>query len=130
MGIRTPLARVRGLGSAKDGTHHWWMQRVTAVAMIPLMIWLVASLIGFTFSDQAAIATWLQSPCNALLMTLFLLTACYHGKLGMQVVIEDYIHCKCSLTALLMVNAFAFIVLGAMTLLAIIKLHLGAPLPL
>ena len=126
MGIRNPLARVRGLGSAKDGTHHWWVQRLTAVALVPLVVWLVYSLNALVAFDQAAVAAWLQAPSHALLLTLFFGAASYHAALGLQVVIEDYIHCKCTLTTLLVLNALGFTALGAMAILAIIKLHLGA----
>lgn len=125
MSIRTPLAKVRGLGSAKDGTHHWWMQRLTSVALIPLCIWLVYSLLGLGMANQATVAAWMKSPVQALLMTAFLGATIYHSKLGIQVIIEDYVHAHFSKNALLMMNAFGFIILFAMAFMAIITLHLS-----
>ncbi|MDH3700499.1 MAG: succinate dehydrogenase, hydrophobic membrane anchor protein [Alphaproteobacteria bacterium] len=92
MTLRTPLARVRGLGSAKDGTHHWWMQRITAVALVPLSIWFVVSMIKLTGADHAAVSAWLATPVTAVLMLLFIIAVFHHLQLGMQVVIEDYVH--------------------------------------
>lgn len=124
--IETPLKRVRGLGSAKDGTHHWWMQRVTAVALIPLSLWLVYTFNYLALSDAETVKLWLQSPFQALILALFLGTACYHGKLGLQVVIEDYVHCHTSKNALLLANAFGFIILAGMALMAIARLHFAS----
>lgn len=92
MSLQTPLGRVRGLGSAKEGTHHWWMQRITAVALVPLSIWFVVSLIKLTGADHAAVAAWLASPVTAVLMLLFIVATFHHLQLGLQVVIEDYVH--------------------------------------
>lgn len=124
MSIRTPLANVRGLGSAKSGTHHWWMQRLTALAMIPLAAWLVNSLMHMMLGDVEMIKLWMDSPIRAFLLAAFLGAASYHGKLGMQVVIEDYVHGHCSKTTLLIANAFFFIALFAVAIMAILKLHL------
>lgn len=92
MSLRSPLARVRGLGSAKDGTHHWWLQRLTAVALVPLTLWFVVGVIGHVGADQAAVKAWMGSPIQAALMIAFVAVAFHHGQLGMQVVIEDYVH--------------------------------------
>lgn len=121
--IRTPLAQVRGLGSAREGTHHWWLQRVTAVALIPLSIWLLANLLSLSLGDVAEVKTWLQQPFQALFLALFLGTTCYHGKLGIQVIVEDYVHTPLNKNLLLVLNSFGFVVLFAMALLAIVKLH-------
>ena len=91
-GIKTPLARARGLGSAKEGTDHWFAQRVTAIANIPLMLWLVYSVVDLKGASQDAFTTWLSHPVNAILMTLVIISTFYHAKLGSQVVTEDYIH--------------------------------------
>lgn len=90
--MRTPLGKVRGLGSAKDGTDHWWKQRVTAIINVPLMLWLVASVVGLAGSDYETVVTWLQHPVAATLMILVLVNIFYHLRLGLQVFIEDYIH--------------------------------------
>ena len=124
--LRTPLARVTGLGSAKDGTGHWWMQRVTAVALVPLVVWLVASVVSLAGADQAAVKEWLAHPLAALLMVLFLATGFYHLKLCLQVVIEDYIAGHAMKVALLIANVFACVLLGGGAVLAVLKLTLGA----
>ena len=92
MSLRTPLGRVRGLGSAKEGTHHWWMQRVTAVALVPLSLWFIVSLIRLSGADHAAAVAWLASPVTAVFMLLTIIGVFHHLQLGLQVVIEDYIH--------------------------------------
>jgi succinate dehydrogenase / fumarate reductase membrane anchor subunit len=92
MSTRTPIARVRGLGSAKGGTHHWWMQRLTAIALVPLTAWFVTSLICFAGADHAAVSAWLGSPLTAVLMLLLIVATFHHMQLGLQVVVEDYVH--------------------------------------
>lgn len=124
MGIRTPLARVRGLGSAKDGSHHWWMQRVTAVALIPLGIWAVHSLLNLTLGDLEGVRSWLSSPVQALLLTAFLAAMAYHSKLGLQVVIEDYVHKPFPKYALLLINSLGTALLFLMAVMAVFKLHM------
>lgn len=92
MGLKTPLKIAKGLGSAKSGLAHWWAQRVTAVALIPLTIWFVVNIIQATGSSEHLL-TFARTPFNAVVMVLFIITSLYHAALGMQVVIEDYIHC-------------------------------------
>lgn len=92
MSYRTPLGRVRGLGSAKGGTHHWWMQRLTAVALVPLTVWFILSLITLSGADHATVAAWLASPLPAVLMILLIIATFHHLQLGLQVIIEDYVH--------------------------------------
>jgi succinate dehydrogenase / fumarate reductase membrane anchor subunit len=89
---RSPLAEARGLGSARHGVQAWWWERVTAVALVPLTLWLVASLIGFSGRDYAAVVAWLREPLAALSLVLLLLALCAHLALGLSVVIEDYVH--------------------------------------
>ncbi len=89
---RTALARVRGLGSARTGVAHWWTQRVTALLLIPLIVWFVAALLAHTGADRAAVAAWLHRPATYGLMLLLLGSAFWHAGLGLQVVIEDYVH--------------------------------------
>lgn len=91
-GTKTPLARARGLGSAKEGTEHWFMQRVTAIANIPLVLWLVYSIVHLKGASHAEFTSWLSEPLNAILMCLVVISTFYHAKLGSQVVTEDYIH--------------------------------------
>lgn len=90
--MRSPMRHAQGLGSAKVGLEHWWMQRVTAVALIPLTLWFVASLIALSSSDYITFIAWLRAPFVATLMVLLLIALCHHMALGLQVVIEDYVH--------------------------------------
>jgi len=120
--LRTPLGRVVGLGSAKDGTKHWWLQRVSAIALVPLVFWFVASLAALAGADQATIAGWLQSPVAALAMILLLGTGFFHLKLGLQVVIEDYVHVEWARVALLLLNTFACIAVGGGAVLAVLTM--------
>ena len=92
MSLRSPLGRARGLGSAKSGTGHFWMQRLTAVALVPLALWFAISVVGLSGADYAAAKAWVGRPVNAALLLLVLLTAVWHAILGVQVVIEDYVH--------------------------------------
>lgn len=123
--LRSPLAKVRGLGSAKDGTSHWWWQRITAIIMTPLCIWFVYSLLTHVVGHgRSAVADWFASPVVAVTMLLLLTAMFYHAKLGMQVIIEDYVHKPCCKTALLIINLLLFTVLTIVSWLAISKLHL------
>lgn len=90
--MRTPLARAIGLGSAKGGVGAWWAERVSAVALVPLTLWLAASIVAHIGSDYATFIVWLKTPFTAILMILFLIALFYHTALGLQVVIEDYVH--------------------------------------
>jgi succinate dehydrogenase / fumarate reductase membrane anchor subunit len=92
MKFRTPLAGVQGLGSAKSGTHHWWMQRLTAIALVPLSLWFVASLLSIVTADHATVIAWLHSPLVAILCCALVVAIFYHAQLGLQVVLEDYVH--------------------------------------
>ena len=92
MSLRTPLGKAIGLGSAQSGAHHWWMQRVTAVALIPLALWFVWSLMSLLGADQATVQQWISQPLNAALLMALVIAMFYHVQLGLQVVIEDYVH--------------------------------------
>lgn len=89
--LRTPLSQVKGLGSAKEGTGHFWIQRLTAIGLIPLVVWVAFAIARLPSMSQADIQSWLSSPFSAVLMILFLIAAFWHAKLGLQVVIEDYV---------------------------------------
>ena len=125
MSIRTPLARVRGLGTAKDGTHHWWMQRVTSIALVPLVLWFVISMLAHSRVDYAVFQQWLSRPLNAGLMVTFLVTVLYHAKLGMQVIYEDYVRPECAMYTALLVTQFALFLLGAIAIVAVLKIALA-----
>jgi succinate dehydrogenase / fumarate reductase membrane anchor subunit len=105
---RSPLACATGFGSAKHGAEHWWMQRVSAVALVPLSLWFVASLIGHTGSDYATFIVWLRTPLISILMVLLLIALFYHTALGLQVVIEDYVHSGGKFSALVAVHLGCF----------------------
>ena len=124
--MRTPLKNVRKLGSAKEGTDHFWHQRVTSVAsliLFPFAIWLVMSLIG---ADHGTVKRTLGNPIVAMLLMLFIVTNIIHMRLGMQVIIEDYVHGEGSKMALLMLNTFFSILVGLACVFAILKLSFGA----
>jgi succinate dehydrogenase / fumarate reductase membrane anchor subunit len=123
--IRTPLGRARGLGSAKDGTHHWWVQRVSAIAMIAPMIYLLVQLPQLVQHDHGAFVYWLQQPLPALSLVVFIAAAFYHAALGVQVIIEDYIHGEGQKIVLLLLNKFSFLFLGIAAVYAVVRLHFG-----
>lgn len=112
-GLRSELGRVRGLGSAKEGVHHWWAQRVSAVALIPLSLWFAAQIVFLTDVDRATALQWLGSPLTLGLMSLFLIVLIYHAALGLRVVIEDYIHAKAAKLVLLLAIQFVGFALAA-----------------
>jgi len=122
--LRSPLAKARGLGSGKHGFSHWWGQRLTAIALVPLSIWFMCNLLGkLVGATRFDIALWLESPFNALLTAALLLVLTIHARLGLQVVIEDYIHQKCMNIALIIFNTFLFVAVAALGLMAVFKLH-------
>ena len=122
--MKTHLARVRGLGSAKEGSHHWWMQRLTAIALIPLTVWFAISIISIVGADHAAVVNWFSSPVISIFMILFVSPMVYHSTLGVQVVIEDYIHKERWKFGLLIALKFFGITLGVVAVFSILKLAL------
>jgi succinate dehydrogenase / fumarate reductase membrane anchor subunit len=123
--MRTPLARVRGLGSAKSGTGHFWHQRLTAIANIPLTIGFIAILMSLLGRGHAAVVQILGSPLVSIVMLLFIGSATYHMKLGMQVIIEDYVHDEKLKVAAIIANTFFAIAVAAVTIFALLKLSFG-----
>lgn len=126
MDLRTPLSKVRGLGSAKDGTQHFWLQRVTAVANVPLVIFLVFVIVSNIGASHAETATYLGSPFVAVGLLLALLSITWHMRLGMQVIIEDYVHGEGAKVAALLANTFICVLLAVAGGFAILKLGFGA----
>ncbi|MEM1102614.1 MAG: succinate dehydrogenase, hydrophobic membrane anchor protein [Pseudomonadota bacterium] len=124
--MRTPLSRVRGLGSAKEGVDHFWMQRITAVALVPLMLVFIASMASQADASHAEFSEWLRSPLTAVPLLLLVGAGFFHMKLGMQVVIEDYIHKEGSKIALLTLNNFWAATGGLLSVYSILKIALGA----
>ncbi|HKP26358.1 MAG TPA: succinate dehydrogenase, hydrophobic membrane anchor protein [Dongiaceae bacterium] len=120
--LRSDLGRVRGLGSAKEGVQHWWMQRVTAIALIPLSLWFVACIVFLLDVDRATAVDWLGSPVTLGLMSLFLIALVYHAILGLQVVIEDYIHSHAAKMTLVLLVQFAGIALAAAGIIAMLMI--------
>lgn len=125
MSMRTPLKNVRGLGSAKEGTTHWWHQRVTALALIPLFVIALAYVIALVGADYGRVLYILSLPFTSLIMLLLIGATFYHLKLGMQVVIEDYIHTESTKIVVLLLNTFFCAIVGLASALAVLKLALG-----
>ncbi|WP_374465858.1 succinate dehydrogenase, hydrophobic membrane anchor protein [Ferrovibrio sp.] len=123
--MRSPLKSVRGLGSAKDGVQHWWIQRVTAVAMIPLVLIMLVCLLKLATGDHAAVVAAFRHPAFAIIALLAILAVFWHLKLGLQVVIEDYVHSEGLKMASLLGVTFAVFVVGGIAALSVLKLFLG-----
>ncbi len=122
MSLRTPLGQVRGLGSAKEGTGHFWQQRMTGVALVPLVIWFLINAVSLVGADYATASAALAQPLVAIPTLLLIGAGFYHMKLGLQVVIEDYISKEGSKIALLMLNNFFAVAIGLACVYAVLKL--------
>ena len=125
MSMRTPLGLARGLGSAKDGTHHWWMQRVISVIMVPLMLWFVISLLTISRVDYPTFQHWMSRPWNAGLLLALLSTMFYHASLGMQVVYEDYVRPECRKVMAIIITNLLLLVLAAVAIVSVLKIALA-----
>jgi len=125
MSLRTPLSKVIGRGSAGEGVGHWWIQRVTAVALLPLTAWFVISLLGQSLQSYDAMRGWLGQPCVAVPTILLVFTLAWHSKLGVQVVIEDYVYGKGTKTTLLLLSTFVHIGAAVTGIFAILALALS-----
>jgi succinate dehydrogenase / fumarate reductase membrane anchor subunit len=126
MSLRSPLGRVLGLGSAKDGAHHWWVQRVSSVALTLLTLWFIASLLALGRLDYAALYVWINRPINASLLVLLTVTLVYHSMLGVQVVVEDYVAGKGAKVASLLVSQFLHLAIGAVGVFSILRIAFGS----
>ena len=125
MDYRTPLAKVRGLGAAHNGTTHWWMQRISAIMLAPLSFWLVIYAKQLTTATHADISAWLAAPINSLFAVAWLMTVFYHAALGLQVVIEDYVHTEWRKIASVWMVKIGFWGLGLATVLAMLRIVFG-----
>lgn len=124
--LRSPIKHVRGYGSAHDGTHHFWVQRLTAVALVPLLVWLVVSVVGLTDASYDGFTAWVAAPLNSVLLTIALVAMFWHSQLGLQVVIEDYVHHAGAKLILLVGSKFAHIFLAAAGIFAVLRIAFGS----
>jgi succinate dehydrogenase membrane anchor subunit len=124
--MRSPLARAIGLGSAKEGVDHWWRQRTTALLLVPLTLWLVVMVIALAGADRQALVGWMHNPMAAVGMILLIVTTFYHTALGLQVVIEDYVHSEGLKIASLVAMRLLCVLFVLRGVLAVLKLAFGA----
>jgi len=127
MSLVTPLSRVLGLGSAKDGVQHWWVQRLSAVALAFLGLWLIFAFVGLEDLSYATVVGWIRSPLNSILMILTLSTMGYHSQLGVQMVIEDYVHAVTLKVSALILMTFAHIGIVVAGVFGVLKISFGVP---
>jgi len=123
--MRSPLGRALGLGSAKEGVEHWWLQRITAAALVPLSVWFIIAIIRLVGADIETVRDWVSTPMPAILLVLLLIATFWHASLGLQVVIEDYVHTpltKLGLVIVVRLGCFAFAVAG---IYAVLSMALG-----
>jgi succinate dehydrogenase / fumarate reductase membrane anchor subunit len=123
--LRSPLGRARGLGAAKEGLHHWWAQRLTALALIPLTIWFATSIICLAHAEPGEFYEWLLSPLNATALILFIAVGFHHGVLGLQVVLEDYVASHGTRTALIILTKFIGYGLAALAIVSTLIVTMG-----
>ena len=125
MSYRSPLGRARGLGSAREGAGHWWAQRLTAVALVPLCLWFVIGLVGVIGADHEAVLEWISQPLTSSLLVVLIVAAFHHAQLGLQVVIEDYVHHEGLKIASIMAVKFAAILLGLWAVFSVLSIAFG-----
>ena len=125
MSLRSPLGRVLGTGAAHDGVRHWWLQRLTSIALVPLTVWFVVSLLALPSLGYSTLVAWMSQSSTALLLILLVLTAAWHSQLGVRVVVEDYLHGAGARTLTLVVIAFAHVLLAAAGVFAILRVAFG-----
>lgn len=124
--LRAPLQRARGLGSAKHGAEHWWQQRLTALALVPLTLWFVVSVISHLGASHAEFVAWMRSPLSATLMGLTSAVVFHHAQAGLQVVCEDYLHVEWQKLTAIIVTKFVCFALAAACIVSVLKLSFGA----
>lgn len=128
MSLRSPLGRVLGLGSAKDGTSHWFSARVSAAALVPLTLWFVWALYTVGVRDYWSVVRFVQQPLNAILLALLVPVLAYHSLLGVQEVVEDYVHDKGAKVVVMVLLKFAHVLFAVAGLYAVLKVSVGSPL--
>ncbi len=124
-GIRTPLGRARGLGSAKEGPQNWWMERLTALALVPLGLWFAYSMVSLAGADHGTVAMWLARPRNAVLMIVLVIATFRHAQLGLSVVIEDYVQGRALQLATLIAVRYLAVLLAAGSVFGIVRVAFG-----
>ena len=122
MSFRSPLGRARGLGSAREGAGHWWAQRLTAVALVPLCLWFVVGLVRLIGAEHALVADWIGSPLTSGLLVVLIVAVFHHSQLGLQVVIEDYVHHEGLKIAGIVIVKFAAILLGLWAVFSVLSI--------
>jgi succinate dehydrogenase / fumarate reductase membrane anchor subunit len=125
MSLRSPLAQVLGRGAAKEGVHHWWVQRLTAAALVPLGIWFVVSMLSLPSFAYPALSSWLHEDWTAVLLIVFVPSAAWHSQLGVRVVIEDYVADRGLRTVLLALVGYLHVLAAAAGVFAVLKVALG-----
>ncbi len=126
MSLRTPLSKVKGLGSAKEGASHWWNQRLTAIAMIPLALWFSFSIALIAVADYATVTAWIGSPFSTVLMILAVGVGFYHGYLGLQVIIEDYVANEAVKIGMLIAVGLLALLFATVGVVSVLKISFGA----
>ncbi len=126
MSLMTPLNRVLGLGNAKGAAEHWWLQRMTAVALLPLGLWFAYELLTLGSFDYASVVAWVREPITSILLILLVVAVGYHSALGVQVVIEDYVTGKGSRAATLMASTLAHVALTIAAIFAVLRIAFGS----
>jgi len=125
MSLRSPMGRVLGLGSAKDGTAHWWAQRVSAAALIPLTVWFMWSMLALPALDYGTVSAWLKMPSSSLLAVLLVAVLGYHSYLGTSVIVEDYVNSAGMKLFYLLSLRFLYVLVGGAGILAILRVAFG-----
>jgi succinate dehydrogenase / fumarate reductase membrane anchor subunit len=126
MSLMTPLNRVLGLGTAKGAGEHWWLQRVSAVALLPLGLWFAYGLLTLQGFDYASVSTWVQEPLTSIMLILLVVAVGYHSALGVQVVVEDYVSGKGLRAATLLASTLAHVALSVAAVFAVLKVAFGS----
>ena len=125
MSLRSPLGKVLGTGSAKEGVHHWWLQRLTSIALVPLTVWFVVSLLSLPSFDHVTVISWMAQSWTALFLILFILVATWHSQLGVRVVVEDYVHGGAKTLTLVLIT-FIHALVAAAGVFAVLKVAFGS----